>query len=88
MTNTQAVQNTLVAVNTDDLPSPDAANAGTSVNNTGSTPDVVDSGRISFGAAARLPVSTSLPRPAGTVSSVTDSGRISLGAAARLPVSK
>jgi hypothetical protein len=41
---------------------------------TGFVPSVADSGRISFGAAARH---------AGIVASVTDSGRISFGAAAR-----
>ena len=83
MTSTQTIKNTLVSANTDDLPSPDAANAVGAT-----TPDVTDSGRISFGACARHPSSTALPRPTGTEQAVADSGRIGFGACARHPVSK
>ncbi|WP_428535397.1 hypothetical protein [Rhodopila sp.] len=56
-----------------DLPRPDMAVTDIQ----GPVPAVTDSGRISFGAACRLPLA--LP-------AVTDNGRISFGAACRLPL--
>ena len=64
-----------------DLPRPDGivAELAAADVHTCPTAAVTDSGRISFGAACRLP----LPLPA-----VTDNGRISFGAACRLPLQK
>ena len=57
MTSSTSILNTLAA-NTDDLPRPDAIASGAAATTSLKRPviDVTDTGRISFGAAMRLPV--------------------------------
>jgi hypothetical protein len=65
MTYSINVTNTLLISTTDDLPQPDAVVAGISAGSGVSglprparlVPDIADSGRVSFGAAMRLPLS-------------------------------